>query len=471
VHSSAGAMAAAKRKKMSLGALTALRMILFSSALSCLWAAGLLVHFSAWTHAALALSLYGLTGGHHTLYLCWHTLPRDARGAFRYIRLLALVYLYQRRNVTVPRAFAGVAKRYPERDALVMGDKRWTFAQLEAYSARVANVLLAEGYRPGDCVALDMYNCPEYVGIWLGCAKIGVVPALINTNLRGQSFLQSLKEVSAKGCIFGTDILAELGEAAFAYPGIRLYRSGRVENGFKCPSEVADFDTYVAAASESPVPAEVEEKLKFTDKLLYIYTSGTTGLPKAAVIKHSRFYIYCAGMYYLNNMGNIKGPRFYNPLPLYHSAGGVVGIGIMLVFGVSVVLRKKFSVRNFWKDCCQYECNGAQYIGEICRYLLSAPETPEEKMHKLEFMFGNGLRPQLWNQFVRRFGVARIGEFYGATEGNSNVRESLNYLSLRSSCAKTLTRMAFSSRSASIDSSPVVSRALSLVVRVRQKRV
>ena len=66
---------------------------------------------------------------------------------------------------------------------------------------------------------------------------------------------------------------------------------------------------------------------------------------------------------------------------------------------------------------------GAQYIGEICRYLLSAPETPEEKQHRVEIMFGNGLRPQIWQQFTQRFAIPRIGEFYGATEGNSNVCE------------------------------------------------
>jgi solute carrier family 27 fatty acid transporter 1/4 len=95
----------------------------------------------------------------------------------------------------------------------------------------------------------------------------------------------------------------------------------------------------------------------FNDKLLYIYTSGTTGMPKAAVIKHSRFYFYPAGVYYLNNMGAIKEPIFYDPLPLYHSAGGTVGIGLMMVFGFTIVIRKKFSVRNFWKDCCDHNCN------------------------------------------------------------------------------------------------------------------
>ena len=64
---------------------------------------------------------------------------------------------------------------------------------------------------------------------------------------------------------------------------------------------------------------------------------------------------------------------------------------------------------------------GAQYIGEICRYLLSVPESPEDKSHGVEVMWGNGLRPQIWQQFTDRFGIKFVGEFYGATEGNSNV--------------------------------------------------
>ena len=87
-------------------------------------------------------------------------------------------------------------------------DKSWTFRDLEEYSNRVANFFVREGYRPGDCIALQMHNRPEYVGLWLGCAKIGVVPALINTNLRGEAFLHSLKEVSATACIFGTEDMA-----------------------------------------------------------------------------------------------------------------------------------------------------------------------------------------------------------------------------------------------------------------------
>lgn len=63
----------------------------------------------------------------------------------------------------------------------------------------------------------------------------------------------------------------------------------------------------------------------------------------------------------------------------------------------------------------------AQYIGEICRYLLAQPQKSVDREHKVRVAFGNGLRPQIWNEFKTRFNIERIGEFYGATEGNANI--------------------------------------------------
>lgn len=68
-------------------------------------------------------------------------------------------------------------------------------------------------------------------------------------------------------------------------------------------------------------------------------------------------------------------------------------------------------------------CQVGLYIGEICRYLLAQPSRPFDRQHRVRVMFGNGLRPQIWNEFKERFGIERIGEFYGATEGNANIRE------------------------------------------------
>ena len=63
----------------------------------------------------------------------------------------------------------------------------------------------------------------------------------------------------------------------------------------------------------------------------------------------------------------------------------------------------------------------AQYIGEICRYLLVQPNCPTDRQHTVTLMFGNGLRPKIWRSFVERFGIAQTGELYGSTEGNANV--------------------------------------------------
>jgi len=367
---------------------------------------------------------YLVTGGNYTLYLVYHTAPRDFRGAVRYLRLLAMVYIYQKQNLTLPQVFQKTASKYPNRICLHFHDQSWTFKQLDEYSNRMANFLLSAGFRRGQSIALFMENRPAYVGTWLGCCKLGLVPALINFNLRGQSLVHSILAASSVAVVFGTELTSAMEEVSSELGDIKLYSSrggaGESSSG-KSKLHSCSLDRELQNHSTEDLPDSVKNSLSFNDKLLYIYTSGTTGLPKAAVVKNSRFYVYCGGLYYMNAMYKLNKLVFYNPLPLYHSAGGVVGIGLMMVFGATIVIREKFSVRNFWKDCIKYDCNGAQYIGEICRYLLSVPESPEERSHGVEIMFGNGLRPQIWQQFVNRFGIKFIGEFYGATEGNSNV--------------------------------------------------
>lgn len=62
-----------------------------------------------------------------------------------------------------------------------------------------------------------------------------------------------------------------------------------------------------------------------------------------------------------------------------------------------------------------------QYIGEICRYLLKQPVREAEARHRVRLAVGNGLRPNIWEEFTERFGVRQIGEFYGATECNCSI--------------------------------------------------
>ena len=103
----------------------------------------------------------------------------------------------------MPQAFAKTVNRHQSKTAIIFEGQVWTFKDLEDYSNRVANYFLRAGYKPGQCIALFMENRPEYVGLWLGCSKIGLVPALINSNLAGQSLLHSINAACARGMIFG----------------------------------------------------------------------------------------------------------------------------------------------------------------------------------------------------------------------------------------------------------------------------
>ncbi len=156
--------------------------------------------------------------------------------------------------------------------------------------------------------------------------------------------------------------------------------------------------------------------MTIADRALTIYTSGTTGLPKAANVSHRRLLQW--SLWFAGLLDTGPDDRMYDCLPMYHSIGGVVATGALLVRGGSVVIREKFSASQFWNDVTDWDCTLFQYIGELARYLVDAPAHPRERKHRLRLACGNGMRAEIWQQFQSRFEIPRILEFYAATEGN-----------------------------------------------------
>ncbi|XP_030921304.1 very long-chain acyl-CoA synthetase-like [Geospiza fortis] len=173
---------------------------------------------------------------------------------------------------------------------------------------------------------------------------------------------------------------------------------------------------HIEASPEEPPPAGHRAGVTPETKAMYIYTSGTTGLPKAAVITEMK-------MMMVASLARICGLRpddvVYTTLPLYHSAGLLVGLGGCLDVGATCVLRSKFSASQFWPDCRRYNVSVIQYVGELMRYLCNTPKRADDRDHGVRMALGNGMRAEVWKEFLRRFGPVVVWEFYGATEGNA----------------------------------------------------
>lgn len=354
---------------------------------------------------------------HRWLYVAAKTVTRDLRALYGYLRILMQASGYQKHDRTIAEIFQHNAQKYPTKPCVIFEDQEWSFAQVEEYSNKIANVFKSHGFKKGDIVALYMENRPEYVATWLGLAKLGVIIPLINTNLRQTSLIHSITIAKSQAIVFSDELSGAVKEVLDKIDSkVTFYNL----SASKDSPQDGPFKNLTALVSDaSSQPPSLTEKVHYNDHLVYIYTSGTTGLPKAAVITHARFVFIAAGMHWMG--GFSTNDRFYTPLPLYHTAGGCMAVGQMLMYGSTLIIRKKFSASAYFPDIKKYNATVAQYIGEMCRYVLAVPPNDCDKDHNLKIIFGNGLRPQIWTEFVKRFNIPRVAEFYGATEGNANI--------------------------------------------------
>src|ERR1700680_1169101 len=301
----------------------------------------------------------------------------------------------------------GWANRQPDRSALISETETFSYRALANRINRYARWALSVGIEAGDTVCLIMQNRPDYIAAWLGITKIGGVVALINTKLVGLSLSHCINVADA-GHVILADELKDTFQTALPHcnraPKIWIHGG----------------EASIAAALEQenggPLSPAERGGTTINDRALLIYTSGTTGLPKAASISHRRILNW--GGWFAGITGASPQDRLYDCLPVYHSVGGIVAPCSMLSAGASVMLAEKFSVSDFWHDIVRWDCTLFQYIGELCRYLLKAPPSEYESVHRLRLACGNGLRGDIWEAFQARFAIPQILEFYAATEGN-----------------------------------------------------
>ncbi|KAK3731937.1 hypothetical protein RRG08_044996 [Elysia crispata] len=307
---------------------------------------------------------------------------------------------------------AWVAKQ-PKKPFVIYDDIVYTYEDMDRMACRVANIAKSWGLKPRDCVAIMIQNEPSFLWTFYGLQKLGVAVSFINHNLRSSPLVHSILAVQCSALIFGSgdELLEAVVEIMPQLHSLPIFAQGVRR---PLPAGISSFDELMQTTYPLAISPTLRADLTLMDTCCYIFTSGTTGKPKPVICSQMKVLGVCSGCRFMSTM--CLDDIVYCVLPLYHNTGCNMTVGAALVAGATVVLRKKFSARHFWSDCRRHKVTVIPYIGELLRYLLSQPENELDGTHSVRVVFGAGLRTDIWQDFLKRFNIPKVVEFYGATE-------------------------------------------------------
>lgn len=336
-------------------------------------------------------------------------------------------------------------------EAFLFENRSWTYAELRGEIGRLAQSFQAMGIKNRTVVGMFINNSPEFYFTWWALFKVGAIPAPVNTSISQEPFRHCLKISDAEFLLCSYELFYVAANSLDIDDTSNLTQPNTLCDP-RLPRltsiSIYDYGTYPRTSLSTNLPQGIvtivhkelpgptramalwdkgaRPKIGPTETSQYLFTSGTTGLPKAATWpcghslmggspwrwpqmfkKHRRTYL-CTPLFH--------GGAAYALLPATHAASG------------TVIVARKFSVREFWNDIRRTRANMIFYIGEMARYLVQAPPDPhhpdETKANGLEVIYGLGITPHIWREFRNRFGVPWITEYYGATEGTAAISNS-----------------------------------------------
>jgi crotonobetaine/carnitine-CoA ligase len=273
-----------------------------------------------------------------------------------------------------------------------------TYAEFAEQVNRAANALMRLGVGAGDKLLLVLGNCPDFLYLWFGAARIGAVSVPVNP-------LSSEAEL---------DYLAAHSQAVLV--AVHAHEVARGERlNLQHVLSCGDADNrgslsrlMAAAASDPPAHAESSD-----DDVAILYTSGTTSRPKGCLITHAN-YIH-AGEAVAQHAGIGHEDRNLVVLPYFHGNAQYYSTMSALVTGATLVVTDRFSASRFWDIAAEHRATILSLFAAPMRMLLAQPEQPlPEHRPRLCFYAQNVTPPQL-DEWDRRFGVPLL-QIYGMTE-------------------------------------------------------
>jgi crotonobetaine/carnitine-CoA ligase len=303
------------------------------------------------------------------------------------------------------------AKRNGNKTFLFFKDKKITYEEINRFSNRCANGFQKLGITKGDKVSIMLPNCPEFLYLWFGLAKLGGVEVPVNTSYKGEFLRHIIDQSDSKIFVIAREYLDRLKLIEDALKKVeKVVVLGDIQkqeaDGFKIP--IMNFEE-VFNSSENPVDVVVYS----WDPLSIIYTSGTTGLSKGAV-GPQKFWIACAEkMLEYREGGNED--IFLTFMPLYHFNAQCLTTVTTLVAEAQMVLLERFSASRFWDEVRHYGATQFNYLGGVIPILAKQLPKANDLDNTVRIALGAGCPQAVMEEVGKRFGIKCL-EGFGMTE-------------------------------------------------------
>lgn len=319
------------------------------------------------------------------------------------------------------------ARMVPNAEAVVMGDRRITYAQLHAITGKVANALRELGLRPGDHVALSCPNVPYFPMVYFGILRAGCVVVPLNVLLKPREIAYHLQDSDAKAyfCFEGTSDLPMAAWGREAVTAVDACAHFVVMTADPTAMTGPEGTRTLAALIASQPVAFATEARRPDDTAVILYTSGTTGQPKGAELTHANLQLNawgCADLYrpFLETHAGARNVLLIT-LPLFHSFGQVTQMLTGITLGQTLVLLPRFEPAavldamrrervNCWSGVPTMFWALKEHVGAAGEDVSSIRE------HLRVCTSGGAAMPvELMRRFEGLFGV-RVLEGYGLSE-------------------------------------------------------
>lgn len=301
-----------------------------------------------------------------------------------------------------------------DKTALIFHDcnasiSEFTYAQFNEEINKTANLFLELGIKKDEKVAIQLYNCPEFLMCWFGLAKIGAVMVPLNTKYTQEECRYIIEKCGVINAVIEEEFLP-------IYDISKPNHEVGIKNILLARSDKQIPGTMNFGDNKGKQPGELTEyrPLSSDDAAEILFTSGTTSKPKGAVLSHCN--LLYAGIFTAWQVGLRHEDRYLSTMPAFHVDFQLNALMPVLIAGATMIAVEKYSARMFWKQVCDYQATITEAIPMMARTMMLQPQQEWEKNHWVREMFFYLPFPnQEKKAFEERFHL-RLLTSYGSTE-------------------------------------------------------